>query len=55
MKRTVDELKSCKAGLRLPEGAADTLAVFGTADLLLNKLLEVEQVSVHTLVHILIS
>lgn len=48
MKRTVDELKSCKTGLCWPEGAENTLTVFSRADLLLNKLLELEQVSTHT-------
>ncbi|MCJ8731019.1 hypothetical protein PDJAM_G00191190 [Pangasius djambal] len=51
MKRTVEELKSCKAGLRLPEGAENTLTVFSSADLLLNKLLELEQLALeHTVV-----
>lgn len=44
MKRTVDELKSCKTGLSLPEGAENTLAVFSNADSLMIKLLELEQV-----------
>ncbi|TSV02079.1 Nesprin-2 [Bagarius yarrelli] len=51
MKRTVDELKSCKAGLCLPEGAENTLAVFRSADLLMKKLLELEQLALeHTVV-----
>lgn len=52
MKRTVDELKCCKAGLRLPEGAENTLSVFSSADLLMNKLLELEQVSTRIHTHI---
>ncbi|KAB5582142.1 hypothetical protein PHYPO_G00183770 [Pangasianodon hypophthalmus] len=51
MKRTVAELKSCKTGLHLPEGAENTLTVFSSADLLLNKLLELEQLALeHTVV-----
>ncbi|XP_062851798.1 nesprin-2 [Trichomycterus rosablanca] len=51
MKRTVDEMQNCKTGLGLPEGAENSFTVFSKAELLLKKLLELEQLALeHTVV-----
>lgn len=62
MRRTLEELKSCKAELQLPQGAEENLLVFSRAGQLLEdldelehqtaqqaKLLEVEQPSLNTM------
>ncbi|XP_052390559.1 nesprin-2 isoform X4 [Carassius gibelio] len=46
MKRTIDEIESCRAGLGLPAGAEQTLTAFRRAQELLQPIQELQQLSV---------
>lgn len=46
MKRTIDEIESCRPGLGLPAGAEQTLTAFHRARELLQPIQELQQLSV---------
>lgn len=45
IRRTLEEVETCKGELHLPQGAEESLLVFSRARLLLQKLQELEQLT----------